>query len=100
MLAEIVAHLRCPVCGQSLAELAGPLRCPRGHSFAPARQGYVQLTAGPVAHSGDSAPMVAARSDFLAAGHYRFISEALAEAAPARGLVLDVGAGTGYHLGR
>lgn len=119
MLAEITAHLCCPVCGQPLAQpagdgdsvrggalrrggriMAGPLRCPRGHSFDQARQGYVQLTAGPVAHAGDSAQMVAARAGFLAAGHYSFISEALAEAVPDRGLVLDVGAGTGYHLGR
>jgi 23S rRNA (guanine745-N1)-methyltransferase len=50
--------------------------------------------------------MVAARADFLAAGHYDFLSAALADAvradaawaetAPA--LVVDAGAGTGRHL--
>src|SRR6266516_6833069 len=100
MLAEIVARLRCPLCRQELADLGGSLRCPRGHSFDQAKQGYVQLTAGPVSHPGDSAEMVAARAGFLAAGHYSFIADALARAAPDRGLAVDVGAGTGYHLGR
>jgi 23S rRNA (guanine745-N1)-methyltransferase len=100
MLAEILAHLRCPLCRQELTEPRGSLRCPRGHSFDQAKQGYVQLTAGPVNHPGDSTEMVTARADFLAAGHYSFISDALTRAAPERGLALDVGAGTGYHLGR
>ncbi len=102
MLAEVVPCLRCPVCGADLALDAGTgggLSCPRGHSFNRARQGYVDLTAGPVRHPGDGAEMVAARAGFLAAGHYGFISAGLAEAAPSgTGLVVDVGAGTGGHL--
>ena len=101
MLAEVVPYLRCPVCGADLAPAGGGLVCARGHSFNQARQGYVDLTAGPVRHPGDSAEMVAARAAFLAAGHYGFISTGLAaagqEAGP--GLVVDVGAGTGAHLG-
>ena len=46
------------------------LRCPRRHSFDIARQGYVDLRAGRAPHAGDTAEMVAARADFLAAGHY------------------------------
>src|SRR4051812_15848265 len=83
MLADVMPYLRCPLCGQALAELDATLRCPRGHSFDQARQGYVQLTAGPVAHTGDTGEMVAARAAFLAAGHYDFISRALIEALPA-----------------
>jgi 23S rRNA (guanine745-N1)-methyltransferase len=112
VLAEVVPYLRCPVCGADLAPAAGAaagLACPRGHSFNRARQGYVDLTAGPVRYSGDGAEMVAARADFLAAGHYGFISAGLAAAAssaglattptpPGTGLVVDVGAGTGAHL--
>jgi len=100
MLAEVVAYLRCPVCGAGLAPAAGTgtLRCPNGHSFDRARQGYVDLTAGPARHGGDSADMVADRASFLAAGHYGFISAGLAEAAPDHGLIVDVGAGTGAHL--
>ncbi len=134
MLDDVLPFLRCPVCGGPLtrATTTGGVRCPSGHSFDPARQGYLPLSAGPVAHPGDDAAMVAARADFLAAGHYRFIADALAAAAgttprtttgkadtgeagsagdagatgearglgvgAAGGLVVDVGAGTGYHL--
>ncbi|MEE6259577.1 putative RNA methyltransferase [Plantactinospora sonchi] len=117
---EILRHLRCPLCGQPLAPVAvaGPvaaaLRCPAGHSFDIARQGYVNLTAGRSPHSGDTAAMVAARDDFLGAGHYDVISTTLAAlatsattaaTAPEGGapttypeLVVDAGAGTGRHL--
>jgi 23S rRNA (guanine745-N1)-methyltransferase len=136
MYADVVPYLRCPICAGPLAadgdlppgarsELASPaaaarpalprartraLRCPRGHSFDVARQGYVNLGA---AAGGDTAEMVAARERFLGAGHYGFIAAALAAAAlagaplagaarpVARGdgeLVVDAGAGTGHHL--
>ncbi|MEV7329234.1 putative RNA methyltransferase [Micromonospora sp. NPDC093244] len=107
---HILDRLRCPVCGEPLAEAtagtARALRCPRRHSFDIARQGYVNLLAGRAPHVGDTAEMVAARSDFLAAGHYDLISGALADAAaqavPGLGaypLVVDAGAGTGRYLG-
>ncbi|MGN9774370.1 putative RNA methyltransferase [Micromonospora sp. H33] len=104
---RIVARLRCPVCGEPLAEVAAgtarALRCPRRHSFDVARQGYVNLLAGRAPHAGDTAEMVAARADFLAAGHYDLISDALTDAATeaasgAYPLVVDAGAGTGRHL--
>lgn len=114
---DLLPYLRCPVCGQPLAEAGAgagatrALRCPRGHSFDTARQGYVNLLAGRAPHTGDSAEMVGARADFLAAGHYDFISTALRSAARtetarivAAGpswdspLVVDAGAGTGRHL--
>lgn len=94
----VLRYLRCPNCARELAEVTGAVRCPRGHSFDIARQGYVNLAAGRVTHSGDTAQMVAARAEFLSAGHYDFISSALASAAPATGLVVDAGAGTGHHL--
>jgi 23S rRNA (guanine745-N1)-methyltransferase len=100
VLAAVLRHLRCPVCHEHLAAAAGALRCPRGHGFDEARQGYVSLLAGPVSHSGDSAPMVAARAAFLAAGHYDFISAALVEQSVPGAFVVDAGAGTGYHLAR
>lgn len=112
--------LRCPICGHPLTGAtegtARTLACPRRHSFDIARQGYVNLLAGRAPHAGDTGEMVAARADFLAAGHYDLISRVLAEAAteataryreahPRPGatattnpLVVDVGAGTGRHL--
>lgn len=102
MRPEVVRHLTCPVCRGPLALTgSGPLRCPRGHSFDQARQGYAQLTAAPLAHPGDTAAMVDARGSFLGAGHYAMITAALRDAASPRwpgGLVVDVGAGTGHHL--
>ncbi|MFY1598086.1 putative RNA methyltransferase [Micromonospora sp. WMMD737] len=112
---RIVDRLRCPVCAEPLTEVATggtrALRCPRRHSFDLARQGYVNLLAGRAPHAGDTAEMVAARADFLAAGHYDPISAALAAAATqavrhvaearadgAYPLVVDAGAGTGRHL--
>ncbi|MFG1887230.1 putative RNA methyltransferase [Micromonospora sp. NPDC049051] len=107
---RIVDRLRCPVCAEPLAEVdtggARALRCARRHSFDVARQGYVNLLAGRAPHAGDTAEMVAARADFLAAGHYDLISTALAAAATeavdraagAYPLVVDAGAGTGRHL--
>jgi 23S rRNA (guanine745-N1)-methyltransferase len=92
-------YLRCPVCGGGLARADTTLRCPRGHSFDIARQGYVDLSTGRMPHSGDTAEMVAARAGFLAAGHFDVISAALTEAAGQRtGLVVDAGTGTGKYL--
>ncbi|MFE3881064.1 putative RNA methyltransferase [Kitasatospora sp. NPDC059146] len=116
MLQDIEPYLACPHCAQDLTRHERSLRCPAGHSFDLAKQGYVSLLAGD-AHTGtgDTAEMVAARADFLAAGHYRPIADALAAAAAEavgdgadagagggadgpRGLVADLGAGTGHYL--
>ncbi|BEL11317.1 methyltransferase domain-containing protein [Actinoplanes sichuanensis] len=99
MIDGAIPYLRCPVCREPLARQERALRCPRRHSFDMARQGYADLSAGRLPHVGDSAEMVADRADFLAAGHYSFIAEALAEYG-AEGLVLDAGTGTGDYLAR
>lgn len=98
MLTDVLAYLRCPVCGRALAHQPDCLRCADGHTFDVARQGYVDLARGPLRH-GDTAAMVAARETFLAAGGYDFLTAALAGAAAGRtGLVVDAGGGTGHHL--
>ncbi|PYC77038.1 23S rRNA methyltransferase [Streptomyces tateyamensis] len=106
MLRDIERYLTCPHCALGLAlDAAGrTLRCGGGHAFDVARQGYVSLLPGD-AHTGtgDTAEMVAARADFLDAGHYEPIARALASTAAeleAAGLVVDLGAGTGYYLAR
>jgi len=121
---DVLRHLRCPVCGLPMASATPPVRavrCPRGHNFDIARQGYVNLSTGRAVPAGDSADMVGARADFLAAGYYDFIATALAETAvretrslqtgprertrtddtgehPYPDLVVDAGAGTGWYL--
>jgi 23S rRNA (guanine745-N1)-methyltransferase len=111
-LSLVAEHLRCPNCGASLTVAGRVLSCATGHAFDLARQGYVTLA--PPRGSGargDSTGMVAAREGFLAAGHYAelaeaIVAEAIAAVAPAvvesvrtrGGLVVDLGAGTGYYL--
>ncbi|MEV7040993.1 putative RNA methyltransferase [Amycolatopsis sp. NPDC051061] len=97
---RVVEALRCSVCGTPLEAVDRTLRCSTGHSFDLARQGYVNLLHARIpAGTADTAPMVAARADFLASGAYRPLADELARAcAEADGLVIDAGAGTGYYL--
>lgn len=101
--------LLCPVCSDPLllaVPAAGPARltCQSRHSFDAARQGYFNLLVGKgTPFEADSAAMVEARFNFLAAGHYRPLAEALAAAVvpclSADGAaVLDSGTGTGHYL--
>jgi SAM-dependent methyltransferase len=100
-----IRFLRCPQCATagSLTRADGALRCAAGHNFDIARSGYVSLQRQG-RHEGDTAAMVAARRDFLAAGHFAGLAAAFAEAAAGAvpeagsGCVADVGAGTGYYL--
>ncbi len=69
MIDAALPYLRCPVCRDPLARAGDrALRCPRGHSFDIARQGYASLTRG-TPHDGDSAAMISDRTAFLTAGH-------------------------------
>jgi 23S rRNA (guanine745-N1)-methyltransferase len=102
-LDAVVDRLRCPVCGDALRRDERRLSCAAGHGFDIARQGYANLISGHRRHHGDDARMVAARERFLAAGHYRPVSSALAELVAAQapdddGIVVDLAGGTGHHL--
>ena len=99
MIDGALPYLRCPICEQPLRRDERALRCPSGHSFDMAKQGYADLSAGRLPHVGDTAEMVADRAAFLAAGHYDFIADALAAAVPG-GFVVDAGVGTGSYLAR
>ncbi|GAB2989246.1 rRNA (guanine-N1)-methyltransferase [Amycolatopsis acidiphila] len=100
----VVAALRCPVCGDAVGLAGRMLRCPRGHAFDLAKQGYVNLLHAKIpSGTADTSDMVAARAEFLGAGHYAGLAGRLAErVAPSlgSGLVVDAGAGTGYYLAR
>lgn len=102
--------LLCPVCRNSLRPGDGgtrTLECGAGHHFDAAKQGYFNFLVGKgTVFEADTADMVAARFDFLSAGHYQPLADAVAElAAPAlvstpgkRPAVLDAGTGTGHYL--
>ncbi len=98
------AHLACPVCAEPLADAGVSARCAAGHSFDYARSGYLNLTApgGGRERVGDTAAMVKARAEFLAAGHYEPIAKALAviagESAAKASVIAEIGCGTGYYL--
>ncbi|SQC92789.1 Ribosomal RNA large subunit methyltransferase A [Cedecea neteri] len=72
----------CPLCHSVLSASANSYRCPQGHQFDIAKEGYVNLL--PVQHKrskdpGDSAEMMQARRAFLDAGHYQPLRDTLCE---------------------
>lgn len=108
MTVEAFSALACPLDGDPLCSEGRTWRCPAGHSFDSARQGYVNLL--PVQNKrslepGDSRDMVAARRRFLNAGYYRPVADAVTRAV-LTGLTatdstlacLDAGCGEGYYL--
>ena len=111
MPAASATSLLCPVCRDRLGfgDTAGrSLACPAGHSFDAAKQGYFNFLVGKgTVFEADTADMVAARFEFLSAGHYRALADAVADLAAAAlagaaaqrpGTVLDAGTGTGHYL--
>ncbi len=98
--------LRCPICGEQLHQTDRQYRCIRNHSFDMARQGYVNLLVVQQKHSlnpGDTREQVLARREFLEAGFYAPIADALVETAKRLGItgqILDVGCGEGYYSAR
>lgn len=116
MLKDVIDVLADPVDGSALdgADDFSRLVSATGHSYDVAKQGYVTLASGAgIAHSGDSAEMVASREAFLSRGHFAPFVETVTErvedaieAAAETGTlapadtptILEVGAGTGYYL--
>jgi 23S rRNA (guanine745-N1)-methyltransferase len=103
--------LLCPVCRSPLNSADGgtaarrtALVCGSGHSFDAARQGYYNFLVGKgTVFEADTAEMVAARFNFLEAGHYGPLAEAVADAvvpvvAGGDCTILDSGTGTGHYL--
>ena len=104
-------NFACPLDGLALAAEANTLRCPTGHCFDRAKEGYCNLLV--VQHKasrdpGDSREMVAARRRFVDAQHFAPITEhlfgvvqqAMTAAAGRTLTVLDAGCGEGYTLDR
>lgn len=95
---------RCPVCQEPLTREGGCCRCPNGHSYDVAREGYIYLLSPNQKHSaapGDDKNMAAARHAFLSKGHYRPLLDALCalavDHAGEDSAVLDAGCGEGYY---
>ena len=98
--------LICPICGEQLNHEGNRCFCGRNHSFDVARQGYVNLLPVQQKHSlnpGDTREQVLSRREFLEAGYYAPIADALichARELDIRGQILDVGCGEGYYSAR
>jgi len=96
-------NLICPICGHQLNNEGKQYVCPNRHSFDIARQGYVHLLPVQQKHSknpGDTRQQVLSRREFLEAGHYAPIANALIETAKEleiSGQILDVGCGEGWY---
>ena len=100
--------LKCPIEGDLLTVSERSLKCPAGHSFDIAREGYVNLL--PVQNKrskdpGDSKEMIAARRRLLGSGVYEPIalvtSKAVLSALDTQAediSCLDAGCGEGYYL--
>lgn len=94
----------CPICGAALEREPGRYRCPAGHSYDIAREGYTYLLPPNQKHSaapGDDRGMAAARRDFLSRGYYAPLLNTLccqilshSGDSPA---ILDAGCGEGYY---
>lgn len=99
--------LSCPLDGAPLTQQAHSWRCPAGHCFDVAREGYLNLL--PVQRKssldpGDSKEMVAARRRYLGSGFYQPIADKVADWALAdvvageQRACLDAGCGEGFYL--
>ena len=94
----------CPICSAPLTREEHSYRCPAGHSYDIAREGYVHLLPANKKHSanpGDDREMVASRTRFLDGGWYAPLRDALCRLALAHTgdcpAVLDAGCGEGYY---
>ena len=92
----------CPLCHAPLARRDNSFICPQRHQFDLAKEGYVNLLPVQFKRSrdpGDSAEMMQARREFLDAGHYQPLREAVSAYlhtfAPTD--LLDIGCGEGYY---
>ena len=99
-------ELICPICGKELNLSGRQYSCNDRHSFDLARQGYVNLLTVQQKHSlnpGDTREQVLSRREFLEAGYYAPIADALCRTAKElsiSGPILDVGCGEGYYSAR
>ena len=95
---------QCPVCALELTQAQVGLTCTAGHQFDRAKEGYTNLLLANQKRRpdpGDNADMLRARRDFLQAGFYQPLAEAIVTSCAREGepgVVLDLGCGEGYYL--
>ncbi|MEA5650792.1 putative RNA methyltransferase, partial [Cutibacterium granulosum] len=102
-LQPVIDWLACPVCArqgcwQRLTADGTSLVCPHRHTIDVARQGYATMTAGPAGVNADTAGMLDARTRVLSSGLLDPVDDLLARRLHGAQRILEVGAGTGFHL--
>ncbi|MGA4669773.1 methyltransferase domain-containing protein [Propionibacteriaceae bacterium Y1923] len=90
--------LVCPLCRLPLGVQDRVAGCGSGHRFDLARQGYLNLLGRAAGANADTAEMLDQRQQFLGAGHYQPIVDAVVAACTGASRVLEVGVGTGSYL--
>ena len=97
-------ELKCPVCGSRLHKTEKTLKCPAGHSYDIAKQGYVNLLMSNRSSSrrhGDDKAMALARTAFLDKGYYACLRDAICTYAVDNTSgdvdMLDAGCGEGWY---
>ena len=100
---EFTVNFICPKCKNPLTVTEnGNAKCPLGHSYDRAREGYYNLLLSQARGvHGDNREMVIARRAFLDTDAYLPLAERVAELAcghtPSGGVLLDCGCGEGYY---
>ncbi|MCK4707934.1 MAG: methyltransferase domain-containing protein [Gammaproteobacteria bacterium] len=97
--------VQCPVCSHPLHRVENKWACDNRHHFDLAKQGYCNLLLANQKKSaapGDDRQMLLARSEFLKAGFYQPVSEAINNLIIRNTTdlrqILDLGCGEGYYL--
>jgi len=103
-LEETTTHLICPICKDALVQKDAAFKCPKGHSFDIAKEGYVNLLVANKKNSknpGDSKEMVKARREFLEKGYYDPLVDKMKamieDLGPEDITLLDSCSGEGYY---
>lgn len=105
MREEIIALLRCPVCGGALLRKGGSLVCAKGHCYDISRQGDVNLAPGKHA-SFYTKELFLSRAKVFESGLYDSVVRAIGEAAEPflpegrPGVLADAGCGEGFYTRR
>lgn len=92
----------CPLCATPLRLTQKSYTCANRHGFDLAKEGYLNLLPVQFKHSiqpGDNKPMLQARREFLEAGYYQALADAIASIVKTRQPqhLLDLGCGEGYY---
>lgn len=97
---EQITLFRCPVCGAAFSRADNSLRCANGHTFDPARKGYVHFLPNANPSKYDAA-LFEARRRILSFGFYDAVIDAIRTAIPSDAAVfLDAGCGDGTFTKR